>query len=179
VIGFDVRRREDDLLMDRPRCYIASPLGFTEAGRYYYANVYVPALSAVVEPVDPWALTTDEEVAEAHRVGRARELALEIARRNSEAIRSCRLLAAVLDGQEPDSGTVAEVGFGAALGLTCYGMRSDFRECGEQGVSVNLQVEGFIVQSGGRVATSLDDLVRALADTSNTSRADPPLIAAG
>jgi nucleoside 2-deoxyribosyltransferase len=147
----------------RPRCYIASPLGFSEAGRFYYSEVYLPALARVVEPVDPWALTSADEVEDAREGGRARELALEIARRNAEAIRSCSLLAALLDGQEPDAGTVAEVGFAAALGLRCFGLRSDLRESGEPGVSVNLQVEGFILQSGGSMVRSLDELVRALA----------------
>ena len=41
----------------RPRCYVASPLGFTEAGRRYYADVYLPALAEVVTPVDPWTLS--------------------------------------------------------------------------------------------------------------------------
>jgi hypothetical protein len=40
-----------------PRCYVASPLGFTEAGRCYYGDVYLPALNSVVTPVDPWSLT--------------------------------------------------------------------------------------------------------------------------
>ena len=88
----------------RPRCYVASPLGFTESGRDYYGRVFLPALAAVVEPVDPWALTTAEEAAAAAREGRVRELALEIGRRNAEAIRSCVLLAAYLDGQEVDAG---------------------------------------------------------------------------
>ena len=34
--------------LQRPRCYVASPLGFTEAGRDYYARVYLPALATVV-----------------------------------------------------------------------------------------------------------------------------------
>ncbi|CAA9524141.1 MAG: hypothetical protein AVDCRST_MAG85-3079 [uncultured Solirubrobacteraceae bacterium] len=146
-----------------PRCYVASPLGFTESGRHYYAGVYLPALAQVVTPVDPWALTTQEEVEAAAADGRQREMALEIGRRNSKAIGSCTLLAANLDGQEPDAGTVAEVGFGAALGLTCFGLRTDLREAGEPGVSVNLQVESFVVQSGGRVCASLAELVEALA----------------
>jgi nucleoside 2-deoxyribosyltransferase len=140
--------------MSRPRCYLASPLGFTEAGRYYKREVYLPALARVVEPVDPWELTTEAEAADP----------LEIARRNTKAIRSCSMLAALLDGQEPDAGTVAEVGFAAALGLRCFGLRSDFRQSGERGVSVNLQVEGFIVQSGGVVVSTLDELVRALGE---------------
>jgi nucleoside 2-deoxyribosyltransferase len=149
--------------VNRPPCYIASPLGFSEAGRYYYSRIYLPALSQVVDPVDPWALTTDEEVAEARTTGRERELALEIGLRNTEAIRRSSLLAAFLDGQEPDAGTVAEVGFAAGLGLRCFGLRSDFRQSGEMGAAVNLQVESFIVQSGGSIVSTLDDLVAALA----------------
>lgn len=146
------------------RCYVASPLGFTEAGRHYYAHVYLPALREVVEVVDPWSLTSAAEVQEALAAGREREIALEIGRRNSEAIRSCTLLAAHLDGQEADAGTVAEIGYGAALGLRCFGLRTDLRQSGELGVAINLQVEAFILETGGRITTSLDDLVAALRD---------------
>lgn len=146
-----------------PRCYIASPLGFSEAGREYYRETYLPRLRQVVTPVDPWALTTEAEVAAAHARGEQRAMSLEIGRRNIAAIRSCTLLAAYLEGQEPDAGTVAEIGYGAALGLRCFGLRSDFRQSGEGGVVVNLQVESFIVESGGRICGSLDELVAALA----------------
>ena len=148
--------------MARPRCYVASPLGFTEAGRHYYEAVYLPALAGVVDPVDPWALTTAMEVEKARAAGRERELALEIGRRNAEAIRGCELLAAHLDGQELDSGTAAEVGFAAGLGIRCFGLRTDLRQSGEPGVAVNLQVEAFIEQSGGRIAGSLGELTALL-----------------
>ena len=147
-----------------PRCYVASALGFTDAGAHYYEHVYLPALRVVVEPVDPWALTTAQEVAEARAAQREREFALEIGRRNAEAIRSCTLLVAHLDGQEVDAGTAAEVGFGTALGLRCFGLRTDMRESGEPGVRVNLQVEHFLVASGGSLCTSLEALVAALTD---------------
>jgi nucleoside 2-deoxyribosyltransferase len=156
--------------VSRPLCYIASPLGFSEPGRYYYSELYLPALATVVDPVDPWSLTIAEEVAAAYARGEAREFALEVARRNSEAIRSCSMLAALLDGQEPDAGTVAEVGFAAGLGLRCFGLRSDFRQSGEPGMRVNLQVEGFIVQSGGAMVSSLEDLVAALAEAAPRER---------
>src|SRR4051794_25793281 len=146
-----------------PRCYVASALGFSEAGAHYYEHVYLPALQAVVTPVDPWALTTAQEVAEARSGRRERQFALEIGRRNAEAIRGCTLLAAHLDGQEVDSGTAAEIGFAAALGLRCFGLRTDLRESGEPGVSVNLQVEHFLVASGGSLCTSLGELVDQLA----------------
>jgi hypothetical protein len=146
-----------------PRCYVASALGFTEAGAYYHEHVYLPALATVVTPVDPWALTTAHEAAEARAGRREREFALEIGARNADAIRGCTLLAAHLDGQEVDSGTAAELGFAAALGLRCFGLRTDMREAGEPGVGVNLQVEHFIVASGGMMCTSLQRLVEELA----------------
>src|SRR3954466_6658514 len=158
-----------------PRCYVASALGFNEAGAYYYEQVYLPALRAVVTPVDPWALTTAQEVAEARAASREREFALEIGARNAEAIRGCTLLAAHLDGQEVDSGTAAEIGFATALGVRCFRLRTDRRlggrccglrpggrRSGEPGVSVNLQVEHFLVASGGSVCTSLAQLVERL-----------------
>ena len=148
--------------MALPRCYIASPFGFTEAGRDYYAHTYLPALREVVTVVDPWSLTSVEEVTAAHACGRARELALRIGQRNTDAIRSCALLAAQLDGQEVDAGTAVEVGYAAALGIRCYGLRTDLREAGEPGVAVNLQVESVIVQSGGTVCIGLAGLVAAL-----------------
>lgn len=146
----------------RQRCYVAGPLGFTEAGRRYQDEIYLPALARIVEPVDPWALTTPAELEDARARGRQRELALEIGRRNADAIRSCALLVAQLDGQEVDSGTAAEVGYAAALGLTCFGWRSDLRQAGEPGVRVNLQLETFIADSGGAIAGSLDELLGAL-----------------
>jgi nucleoside 2-deoxyribosyltransferase len=137
-------------MSDKPRCYVASGLGFTDAGRRYYADVYLPALAQVVTPVDPWTLST------------ATDPTSDIGRRNAEAIDSCELLAAHLDGQEVDSGTAAEVGYAAAKGVRCFGLRTDLRQSGEPGATVNLQVEHFIVASGGAIAATLEDLVQAL-----------------
>jgi hypothetical protein len=145
-----------------PRCYVASALGFTHAGAHYYEHVYLPALRTVVTPVDPWSLSTSQEVAEARAAQRERDFALEIGARNADAIRTCTLLVAHLDGQEVDAGTAAEVGYASALGLRCFGLRTDLRESGEPGVSVNLQVEHFIVASGGALCTSLDALLEVL-----------------
>lgn len=61
-----------------------------------------------------------------------------------------------------DAGTASEVGYAAALGLPCLGVRSDLRSSGEPGMSVNLQLEGFVALSGGFVARSLDELLERL-----------------
>jgi nucleoside 2-deoxyribosyltransferase len=147
----------------RPRCYLASPLGFSEPGRAYYAERYVPALAEHVEPVDPWALSLPAEFAAAREAGREHAFGLEVGERNAAAIRGARLLIAQLDGQEVDAGTAAEVGYAAALGLPCLGVRSDLRASGEPGMRVNLQLEAFVVLSGGFVAGSLGELVGRLA----------------
>jgi nucleoside 2-deoxyribosyltransferase len=147
----------------RPRCYVASPLGFSEAGRDYYAQRYVPALAEHVEPVDPWTLSLPAEFDAARADGREQAFGIEVGARNGAAIRSAQLLIAQLDGQEVDAGTAAEVGYAAALGLACLGVRSDLRSSGEPGMRVNLQLEAFIVLSGGFIAGSLDELVAQLA----------------
>lgn len=144
------------------RCYVASPLGFTEAGRSFSASTLLPALIQVVKPVDPWGLTSPAEWAAATRDGRERETAMLAGRRNSQAIRSCPLLVAVLEGQELDSGTAAEVGYAAALGVRCFGLRTDLRSMGEPGTRVSLQVEAFIEESGGAVTDTVDTLVQFL-----------------
>lgn len=146
----------------RLRCYIASPLGFSEAGRYYYSRVLLPALEPIVEPVDPWALVTDAELVAAEEAGTEAELAREIGERNREALAGCDLLMAVLDGQEIDAGTAAEVGFASALRIQCFGLRTDRRETGEPGATVNLQVEAFILTSGGFIVSSLEELVETI-----------------
>ena len=144
------------------RCYVASPLGFTDSGRHWYAEVLLPALRTVVDPVDPWALTTREEVEAATQRGDLRALWLEVGARNARAIADAELLVAILDGQEADSGTAAEVGYAAALGKRCLGLRTDVRQAGEPGMALNLQVEAFVVHSGGRVCTTLEDLLSEL-----------------
>jgi nucleoside 2-deoxyribosyltransferase len=150
--------------MPRPRCYVASPLGFSETTRGWYAKELLPALAALVEPVDPWALSTAEEFEAAAAAGRQRAFALEVGRRNAEAIRSSALLVAHLDGQEPDSGTVVEVGYACGLGLRCYGVRSDLRQAGEAGMPLNLQVAALIEASGGTIAPSTPALLERLRD---------------
>lgn len=147
----------------RPRAYVASPLGFSEAGRAYYAEHYLPALRVHVEPVDPWTLTAAAEFDAARAAGREHDFGIEVGARNAGAIRGAQLVIAQLDGQEVDAGTAAEVGYATALGLPCLALRSDLRSSGEPGMRVNLQVEAFVMLSGGFVVASLGELAARLA----------------
>lgn len=152
----------------QPRCYLASPLGFTEGGWRYYRTEYLPALAAVVETIDPWRALpdrwnlADSPLARAASAEERHAIALEIGRRNALDIKGCDWVVAYLEGQEPDAGTVVEVGYGAGLGKRCFALRSDARESGEPGVTLSLQVEAIIVASGGSVYRSLAELIDGL-----------------
>jgi nucleoside 2-deoxyribosyltransferase len=154
--------------------YVASPLGFTPAGRRYNEEDVLPALAgAGLESVDPWTLTPEVDAALAaalvladgpDRLTSLAEVDRRIGEANAALIREVDGMLAVLDGTDVDSGTAAEVGFASALGKVIVGLRTDLRRTGDNdGAIVNLQVEYFIRATGGPIVTDLADAVSALA----------------
>jgi nucleoside 2-deoxyribosyltransferase len=137
-------------------------MGFTETGRRYYGDVYIPALASRVVIVDPWSLHGGASAPDVREPAEQHAFYEQLGERNATAIRSCEILIADLDGQELDSGTAAEVGYAAGLGLLCLGLRTDLRQSGEAGVQVNAQVAFFIHASGGVIARSLAELLAVL-----------------
>ena len=155
------------------KLYVASPLGFSEAGREFYTGVLIPKLAALgLDILDPWALTDGDRIAAVARLAYGaerreawRKLSIEIGRNNAGAIEACDAVLAVLDGTDVDSGTAAEIGYACALGKKIVGYRGDFRLAADnEGTTVNLQVEYFIRQSGGTVVTELAGIPGALRD---------------
>lgn len=152
-----------------PSVYVASPLGFSEPGRHYLVAVLHPRLSAGGFTVlDPWEDQTGVVAGTmALEPGPARRAALvalsrTIGARNRRLLASADAVLAVLDGPDVDSGTAAEVGWAAARGIPVVGLRSDFRLADHEAAVVNLQVEDFVLVSGGRVVGSLDEAVATL-----------------
>lgn len=153
------------------KLYIASPFGFSEAGRDFYAAKLLPELRCLsVDIVDPWSLTDPAKIDAVARMpyGEAkrdawRRLNTEIAQANKDAIDRADGIFACLDGTDVDSGTAAEIGYGYAKGKIIVGYRGDFRLAADnEGSIVNLQVEHFIRRSGGTVVTRLEDIAGAL-----------------
>lgn len=156
------------------KLYVAGPLGFSEAGRHFYYDRLLPRLAACgCEILDPWKLTDEARVQAVtlmpygiERREEWRKLSAEIGRNNTDALAGCDAVFAVLDGPDVDSGTAAEIGFAFALKKMILGYRGDFRLAADNdGVTVNIQVEYFIRQSGGTILTELDaipDALRAL-----------------
>ena len=153
------------------RIYLAGPLGFSEAGRAFHETVVTPGIEALGHVVlDPWALHDRREIAAVaglpygpDKRDRWRVLNAAIGRANTEAIDACDLVFAVLDGSDVDSGTAAEIGYAFARGKKILGYRGDFRlSADNEGGTVNLQVEYFILGSGGAIISSISALDAAL-----------------
>jgi nucleoside 2-deoxyribosyltransferase len=152
--------------------YVASPLGFSEAGNAFYRGTLIPLLQRLGhDVVDPWALSDRQRLDAVsampygpERRDAWRRLNAEIARANHGAIDRCDALVAVLDGADVDSGTAAEIGYAFARGKPIIGYRGDVRlSADNEGAVVNLQVEYFIRQSGGCIVRSLAELGDAFA----------------
>jgi len=152
-----------------PSVYVASPLGFSEPGRHYLTGVLHPRLLAVGWSIlDPWEDPTGG-VAETFALppGPARLEALvrmsrAIGARNRALLAAADAVLAILDGPDADSGTAAEVGWAAARRIPVVGWRSDFRRADHEAAPVNLQVEDFVLVSGGRMVATLDEALAAL-----------------
>lgn len=159
------------------KLYLASPLGFSEAGRYFYTNQMIPAIVQLgYTVIDPWSLA-DQSVIKAiislepsqAKIDQWRAFNLRTGATNMEAIHSSDALVAVLDGADIDSGTASEVGFASALGKPVFGYRGDFRlSADNEGGIVNLQVEFFIRHSGGDICTDFPTLLQTLATHINS-----------
>jgi nucleoside 2-deoxyribosyltransferase len=141
---------------DRPLVYVAGPGGFDAAGRRWHRHVCEQLTSAGFGVSDPWAASADAfEAAGRLPPGDARHEALieanrSAGRKNASLIRSAAAVLALLDGVDVDSGTAAEIGYAAALGIRIVGYRTDWRTTGDnEAAPVNLQVASFIEASGG------------------------------
>jgi nucleoside 2-deoxyribosyltransferase len=155
----------------RARVYVASPLGFSQAGRLFYDTVLLPLVRGLgLDVLDPWTLTDPHRIAavQAMPSGDARREAWrrlnhEIGATNRAAIDGARAVVAVLDGVDVDSGTAAEIGYAFARGKLIVGYRGDFRlSADNEGGIVNAQVEYFIRESGGTIVERYEDLAASL-----------------
>ena len=153
------------------KIYLAGPLGFSEAGRFYQDTVLIPALArAGYEIIDPWRLTDAKELEAvaalpygAEKRDAWRKLNHAIGANNQAGIDASDAVLAVLDGADVDSGTAAEIGYAFAKGKPILGYRGDFRlSADNEGSIVNLQIEYFIRASGGDIVTQLAEAVARL-----------------
>ena len=157
--------------MQEIKIYVASPFGFSEAGRdFMYAKI-IPAIEELGYAVlDPWKLTPEEIINSAkslpygqEKKDKWKEVNIIIGENNKNAIEQATGLVAVLDGTDVDSGTASEIGYAAAFKKPILGYKGDFRSSAadNEGSIVNLQVEYFI-RTHGKIITQIADLEKEL-----------------
>jgi len=152
--------------------YVASYLGFSEAGRHFMYDKLIPAIQEEgFGVIDPWKLTNQDYVNFVLSIpdtfpgkrDALREMDDNIGRNNEKAIDRAHGIVAVLDGAEIDSGVVSEVMYGGSKGKRTLGYRSDFRLASENlGVPINLQFHYFLKKYKGMIVPSLEELRRNL-----------------
>ncbi|MBI2120026.1 MAG: nucleoside 2-deoxyribosyltransferase [Parcubacteria group bacterium] len=163
--------------MKKPIAYLAGPLGFSEAGRLFHNTVLIPMITEIgFEIRNPWTLTPAELIQSAialpygeEKRSAWRSVNAIIGHNNALAIQESDIIIAVLDGVDVDSGTAAEIGYGAALKKSIVGYRGDFRlSADHEGSVVNLQVEYFVHLYGGEIVTDLESLRLTLTKRAKT-----------
>ncbi len=149
------------------KIYLASPLGFSPENNPYREKIKQHLIQQGYQIFDPWeqkevnrrittALAMEDQ---SERTKAINDAAAFAGAANADGIRWANVVLAVLDGAELDSGTAAEVGFGAGLGKKCYGLRTDKRDVGDlPGLPFNLQVLHFILLSGGRLFRTIPEI---------------------
>jgi len=146
--------------------YLASHLGFSPELKGYKDRIKQRLAELGCTILAPWEQPFHGAIEKAHaitdwpvRVEAFRAIARQIGKSNERMIRSCDIVLGVLDGLEVDSGVTSELGYAAALGKRCYGLRTDFRNSGDfDGIPVNLQVMYWIEASGGRLFRRIEEI---------------------
>ena len=143
------------------RIYQAGPL-FSEAERAWHLTFRRQLEEAGFTVVWPGELIGQASVA---RWGKdAPRKIMEIDR---DALLSCDVVVALLDGCQVDDGTAWEIGFTYAKGIPVIGIRTDFRNAGDTGHSaVNAMIEGSIV----RIVHTGADMVLQLKEMATTQK---------
>ncbi len=72
--------------------------------------------------------------------------AKQIMEADRDALLSCDVVVALLDGAQVDDGTAWEIGFACAKGMPVIGLRTDFRLCADSdGGIVNAMIQGSVL----------------------------------
>ncbi len=147
--------------------YIASPLGFSEAGRFFLNEKLKPEIASIgYDVLDPFEQVDSQELGRIlsmpygpERLAAWEDLNPRIGKCNDIALQTTDGVFAVLDGVDVDSGTASEIGAASIMGKPILGYRGDFRLArdNEAGL-VNLQVEYFIGRNRGKIIQATSEI---------------------
>jgi len=112
------------MVNDKFIVYLASPYGFTDAGREFMRNTMIPGIKQVVSLIlNPWD-SFDSASQEVEKINSLndfrkqkellRELNKKIGLENENSIKRSQIIIAILDGSDVDSGVTSELGYAYA-----------------------------------------------------------------
>lgn len=151
--------------------YLAHQLGFSQTGRYILGNLIIPRIEEIgIKVIDPFVECDKHFNADylesLERYEDRRKYLEEFSRKitpiNNRKMDESHCLAAILDGGHAvDDGVAGEIGYYTGIRRgPIFAVRSDFR-CGENmAVSINPQLLGYILQSGGKLVDGKNSLDR-------------------
>jgi hypothetical protein len=157
--------------MKEVKGYLASQLGFSETGKYILENLIKPKIAQIGITIhDPFLECGKElDVEYLAKLERYRDrirywedFSRKVTPINNGLMQNSDCLLAILDGGHTvDDGVSSEIGYYAGIGRgPIFALRSDLR-CGENiAVSINPQILGYILQSGGKSVDGADAMNR-------------------
>src|SRR3989338_11384900 len=157
--------------MNEVKAYLANQFGFSETGRYILDNLIKSRIEEIgIIILDPFIECAKQQdlshldslTSYKDKMKFWNDFNLKVTPTNNQLMLESRCLLAILDGGPAiDDGVSSEIGFYAGIKQgPIFALRSDFR-CGENiATTINSQVLGYILQSGGKLIDGKDSLER-------------------
>lgn len=144
------------------KAYLANQLGFSETGRHVLDSLIIPKISAMGIVINNpflecgkqinWGfLAKIKDYEEKKKYWE--DFSIKVTPINNHLMRNSDCLLAILDGGHAvDDGVASEIGYYAGIERgPIFALRSDFRGGENIGASINPQLLGYILQSGGKL----------------------------
>ena len=133
-----------------PKIYQAGPL-FSQAERTWHGT-----FKQRLEDAGHTVIWPGDLIEQASVDAWGKEAPRKIMEIDRDALLSCDVVVALLDGTQVDDGTAWEIGYACAKGIPVVGIRTDFRNGGDTGHSaVNAMIEGSVVG----IAHTMDEVL--------------------
>lgn len=153
--------------MAREALYLANQFGFSETGRLLLDKIIIPPLESKYKVLEPFlegakfypksGINSTDSYKK--KVELLKEFNYTLGNYNNHLMRQSDKMTPILDGgHSVDDGIGSEIGFFYSLKKgPIIALRTDFRMNENIACIVNLQVERYIYDSGGKILTSMDE----------------------
>jgi hypothetical protein len=153
--------------MKKVKAYLANQLGFSETGKYILENLIIPKVNEIGITINDPFRECEKELDSKHLDKLEKyedvrnywdEFNSKVAPINNALMQNSDCQLAILDGGHAvDDGVSSEVGYYAAMKRgPIFALRSDIRRGENLATSINLQLRGYIVESGGKLVEAPD-----------------------